>query len=101
MIMNPYRFTLYLGKWVLMKVEFQKLSYQGLKHALKEVASVYKIEILEEVMIPEANVFLCRQNGKRFNVYFDLAYGPEIKAVDSIDKDELLAIETLICKFIG
>jgi len=83
-----------------MKVEFQKLSYHQLKHALKEVASVYKIEILEEVMIPEANVFLCRHNGERFNVYFDLAYGPEIRAVDPIDKDELMAIEILICEFI-
>ncbi|SHF85689.1 hypothetical protein [Pedobacter caeni] len=84
-----------------MKVEFQKLSYQVLKHALKEAASIGKIEILEEVMIPEANVFLCRNNGKRFNVYFDLAYGPEIKAVDPIDKDGLMEMETLICKFTG
>jgi hypothetical protein len=80
----------------LMKVEFQKLSYHELKHGLKEVASVYKIEVLEEVVIPEANVFLCRHNGKRFNVYFDLAYGTQIKAVDRIDKDELMKIETLI-----
>ena len=83
-----------------MKVEFQKLSYHELKHALKKVASMRKIEILEEVMIPEANVFLCRRNGKKFNVYFDLAYGPEIKAIDRIDKDELMKIETLICTFI-
>ena len=80
----------------LMKVEFQRLSYHELKHALNEVASVYKIEILEEVMMPEANVILCRHNDKRFNVYFDLAYGPEIKAVDRMGKDELMAIETLI-----
>lgn len=84
-----------------MKVEFHKLSDQVLKHALKEAASGAEIEILEEVMMPEADVFLCRHNGKRFNVYFDLAYGPEIKAVDPIDKDDLMAMETLICKFIG
>ncbi|AOM76250.1 hypothetical protein [Pedobacter steynii] len=72
-----------------MKVEFQKLSYEELKQALQELASGYKIEILEEVMTAEANVFLCRYNGKRFNVYFDLAYGPGIKAVDGIDEDEL------------
>ncbi|MNR50213.1 hypothetical protein D3C85_1697000 [compost metagenome] len=82
-----------------MKVEFQKLSYQELKQALKELASVYKIEILEELMIAEANVFLCRYNGKRFNVYFDLAYGPEIKAVEGVAKDELMQIETMICTF--
>lgn len=83
-----------------MKVEFRNLSYHELKHALKEVSSVNKIEILEEVIIPEANIFLCRHNGKRFNVYFDLVYGPEIKAVDKIDKDELITIETSICTFI-
>lgn len=83
-----------------MKDEFKRLSYHELKHALKKASSVYKIEILEEVIIPEANVFLCRYNDKRFNVYFDLAYGPEIKAIDRINKDELIRIETLINKFI-
>jgi hypothetical protein len=89
------------GKLGFMKVEFRSLSYDELKHALKEASSVHKIEILEEVIIPEANVFLCRHNGKRFNVYFDLVYGSEIKAVDRIDKDELITIETLICTFIN
>ncbi|MFA4867842.1 MAG: hypothetical protein WC623_06585 [Pedobacter sp.] len=84
-----------------MKSEFQRLSYHALKNALKKASSAYKIEILEEVIIPEANVFLCRYHDKRFNVYFDLAYGPEIKAVDGIDKDELITIETLIHTSIG
>jgi len=83
-----------------MKIEFRSLNFHELKHALKEVSSVHEIEILEEVIIPEANIFLCRRNGKRFNVYFDLVYGPEIKAVDTINKAELITIETLICTFV-
>lgn len=78
-----------------------ELSYREVANALRKINPVYEIEILEEVMVAEANVFLCRYKDKRFNVYFDIVYGPEIKAVSSIRVEELKMIEELMVAEVG
>ena len=79
-----------------MKKNFWELSYQDLAFALKNIAEINGVEILEDAMLSEANVFLCKFRGKRFNIYFDLDYGAEIKPVDKITQEDLKRIEELI-----
>lgn len=76
-----------------MKNNFWKSGYHEIIYALKNLP---EIEILEEVMVAEANVLLCKFRDKRFNIYFDLEYGAELKAVDKIEQEELKHIEELI-----
>jgi len=79
-----------------MSVEFWKLSYPEIASILRKIDPVLEIEMLEEVVIAEANVFLCKYKSKRFNIYFDLDYGPGLKAVDKMDEEVLKMIEKLI-----
>lgn len=78
------------------KIKFWELNYHEIAHALKNIDPVHKVEILEDIMIAEANVFICKFKGKRVNIYFDLAYGAEIKEIDKIEKEDLKRIEELI-----
>ncbi|WP_230041122.1 hypothetical protein [Chryseobacterium sp. Bi04] len=48
------------------------------------------------MIVAEANVLLCKFRDKRFNIYFDLEYEAELKAVDKIEQEELKHIEELI-----
>lgn len=52
-----------------------------------------RIEFLQRGMMPEADVFLCRSGGRRFNVAFDLAYGAQLDAVDAFSGRELAELE--------
>lgn len=52
-----------------------------------------RIEFLQRGMMPEADVFLCRSGGRRFNVKFDLAYGAQVDAVDAFSRQELAELE--------
>ncbi|WP_436488749.1 hypothetical protein [Chitinophaga sp. ARDCPP14] len=81
-----------------MKIKLWELSYHEVVQALKHIDPVHEVEIVEEVMITEANVLLCKFKGKRFNIYFDIDYGAEIKAVDKIEQEELKMMEELIIR---
>jgi len=52
-----------------------------------------RIELLRLGTMPEADVFLCRSGGRRFNVKFDLAYGAQLDAVDAFSRQELAELE--------
>jgi len=52
-----------------------------------------QIEFLRSGTMPEADVFLCRSGGRRFNVKFDLAYGAQLDAVDAFSRQELAELE--------
>lgn len=81
---------------MVMNVKFWELSYHEMVHALKNIDPLQEIGIVEDILIAEANVFLCKFRDKRFNLYFDLDYGAEIIAVDKIEKEDLKKIEELI-----
>ncbi|QWP78599.1 hypothetical protein J5226_09475 [Lysobacter sp. K5869] len=52
-----------------------------------------RIDLVERIAIPEAEVFLCRARGRRFNVKFDVAYGASVEAVDRFSAQELADLE--------
>lgn len=72
-----------------MENNFWKLDYAEAACVLK---NLHEVEILEEVMIVEVNVFLCKFREKRFNIYYDLALGVKIKSVDKIKQEDLKRI---------
>ncbi|CAH0152601.1 hypothetical protein SRABI27_00561 [Pedobacter sp. Bi27] len=58
--------------------------------------AVCEIVVEKEAFIPEANLILCRFKGERFNLKYDLNYGPDIEAIGNINKSDLEIILQLI-----
>lgn len=75
---------------------FDDLTYAQILRALKQLGQTHPIEIVEEIFIAEADIILCRYQGKRFNVKFDLAYGPFLEGVEEISRVEREQLEALI-----
>lgn len=68
----------------------------GLEQVAAAVAALRecgRIDDAERIAIAEAEVFLCRAQGRRFNVKFDLAYGAGVEAVDRFSAQELARLE--------
>lgn len=65
------------------KISQDKLMEQGL-------------EIMKDVFIPEADIFLCKYKNKRLNLKIDLDYGLSIESVDFMDNNEIKEIEKIL-----
>jgi hypothetical protein len=50
----------------------------------------------KEIYIAEADIFLCRYKGNRFNIKFDIVYGTEVEPLSEISKTEAKKIENTI-----
>lgn len=72
------------------------LTYQEIIDALRKIDPVHEIIIEKEALIPEADLIFCRFKGERFNLKYDLNYGPDLDAVGNISKSDLETIEQLI-----
>jgi len=72
------------------------LTYSEILEALNKMDAVYGIVVEKEAFIPEANLILCRFKGERFNLKYDLNYGPDIEAIGNINKSDLEIILQLI-----
>ena len=72
------------------------LTYSEILDALNKMDAVYEIVVEKEAFIPEANLILCRFKGERFNLKYDLNYGPDIEAIGNINKSDLEIILQLI-----
>ncbi|KRB11006.1 hypothetical protein [Lysobacter sp. Root690] len=68
------------------------LSLAQVESAVQRLYDLGRIELIHRGMMPEAEVFLCRYQGRRFNLKYDLAYGAELQAVAAFSHDELDAI---------
>jgi hypothetical protein len=79
-----------------MKVGFSELNVRQIASAIEKIGDPSIIRILEEGMIPEADVLLCEYFGKRVNLIVDLAYRAEVAPVDTFAKDAVSKIEALI-----
>lgn len=75
---------------------FLHMENQEVAAALRVLFERGEVELIEEVFIAEADVFLCRWRGKRVNVKFDFAYGPELSFLEPTPKQEREELETLI-----
>ncbi|CAH0152109.1 hypothetical protein SRABI36_02116 [Pedobacter sp. Bi36] len=72
------------------------LTYSEILDALNKMDAVCEIVVEKEAFIPEANLILCRFKGERFNLKYDLNYGPDIEAIGNINKSDLEIILQLI-----
>jgi hypothetical protein len=72
------------------------LTYLEIIDALRKIDPVHEIIIENEAFITEADLIFCRFKGERFNLKYDLNYGPDLDAVGNINKSDLETIEQLI-----
>lgn len=72
------------------------LTYQEILKALSKMDATHEIVIEREAFIPEADLIFCRFKGERFNLKYDLNYGPKVEAVGKINRSDLETIERLI-----
>ncbi|AXT45171.1 MULTISPECIES: hypothetical protein [Chromobacterium] len=77
-------------------MKFTNLETAQVKVAIKKINTTSIIEIIEEGLMPEADVLLCRYKGKSLNIKIDLAYGAEICPVDSFSPQEIKDLEDSI-----
>ncbi|MBU1350517.1 MAG: hypothetical protein KKB95_01340 [Gammaproteobacteria bacterium] len=71
-------------------------SYIRIRDAVRLLSAKGEIQLLDEIIIPEANVLLCKHGNKRFNINIDVIYGVTIEPVDLFSQSELESIESLI-----
>jgi hypothetical protein len=72
------------------------LTYSEILDALNKMDVAHGITVEKEAFIPEADLILCRFKGERFNLKYDLNYGPDIEAIGNINKSDLEIILQLI-----
>ncbi|MGH8080723.1 MAG: hypothetical protein ACREP7_09115 [Lysobacter sp.] len=75
---------------------FTHMDNREVAAALRVLFERGEVELISEGFIPEADLFFCRWRGKRVNVKFDLAYGPDLYFPDPSTAGELAELETLI-----
>lgn len=76
-----------------MRTRLDELDYAQLRDAVAALHERGRIDEVRHGAMAEAEVFLCRSQGRRFNVKFDLAYGALLEAVDEFSPHELAQIE--------
>jgi hypothetical protein len=78
-------------------MRFDELNIRQIANAIERLHESTTLEVLEQVMIPEADILLCKYQGKRVNLKVDLDYGACVDAVDkTLKKEDLAEIEKLI-----
>lgn len=75
---------------------FYKLSVTEIKKAISKIPETEGLIIEDEVLMPEADVLLCRYRGLRFNIRVDVVYGAEAEPIDIFTKVELDTIKKQI-----
>ena len=77
-------------------MEFINLETVEIKNAIKKINNKLIIEILEEGLMPEADVLLCKYLGRRINIKVDLDYDAEICGIDIFSDEEINELEKII-----
>ena len=77
-------------------MKLEELAYEQLRTLVHAAASQQVIEVLEEVILADANVFLCSRAGKRFNLKHDVDYGLALEPVDKYTEAELAELAALL-----
>lgn len=77
-------------------MNLHNLTYSEILEALIKMDAVHEITVEKEALIPESDLILCRFKGERFNIKYDLNYGPDIEAIGNINKSDLEIIVQLI-----
>lgn len=76
--------------------QFYKLSVNEIKEVIGKMPVTEGIIIESEVLMPEADVLLCRYRGRRFNIRVDVVHGAETEPVDTFTNVELDIIKKQI-----
>ncbi|WP_089086422.1 hypothetical protein [Aquitalea magnusonii] len=77
-------------------MKFINLETVEIKNAIKKINNKLIIEVLEEGVMPEADVLLCKYLGRRINIKVDLDYGAEICGIDVFSDEEINELEKII-----
>ena len=77
-------------------MRFINLETADIKQAIKKINDPNIIEIIEEGLMPEADILICKNHGKNLNIKIDLDYGAEICPIDSFSPQELKDLENSI-----
>lgn len=77
-------------------MKLEELTYEQLRSLVRAAASQQIIEVLDEVILADANVFLCRHSGRRFNLKYDVDFGPTLEPVDRHTAEELGEIAKIL-----
>jgi hypothetical protein len=77
-------------------MRLEELTYEQLRSVVRAAASQRLIEVLDEVILADANVFLCRRSGRRFNLKYDVDFGSALEPVDRHTAAELGEIAKIL-----
>lgn len=72
------------------------LTYSEILAALNKMDATNEITVEREIFIPEADLIFCRFKGERFNLKYDLNYGPDLEAIGNLNSADLETIAQLI-----
>ena len=72
------------------------LTYSEILGALNKMDATHEITVERETFIPEADLIFCTFKGERFNLKYDLNYGPAIEAIGNLNSSDIETITQLI-----
>ncbi|MEN3809942.1 hypothetical protein ABH309_06570 [Chromobacterium piscinae] len=72
---------------------FSSLEIETLRQTIARVGETRRLTVLNEGIMPEADVLLCLYRNQRINIHVDLAYGASLHAIDPVNAQELLALK--------
>ncbi|WP_255991111.1 hypothetical protein [Chitinolyticbacter albus] len=77
-------------------MKLEELTYEQLRSLVDAATSQHIFEVFDEVFLAEANVFICKRRGKRFNLKYDIDYGLSLEPVDRHTADELTELTAVL-----